>query len=189
MGNEIDVKTTSDLISSISVHGVSNIIQTKRIFIRLIWSVMLVLSAGFCFYSIYTTIFTFLNYQVVTNTRIEDQDSFLFPGITICNRNQNLTIDQMLINCTIVEKPCNTSQFIITKVYKPIICYSFNMFTESQIKFYTPRHFLEMDIYTGVTKDLQMDESGVSVLISKNNYYKQKHTSIDVASGMLICIN
>lgn len=181
----------TDLLGSVSVHGVSNLMRSKRIVIKLIWIVLISLSAFCCFDSIVASISSFMSFSVMTNLKIEKKGSLTVPGLTICNRNQNLSIDQMLLQCIIFpDKPCNSSSFRQTNVYNRTdgICYSFNMFLDRPVIFYGPKHFIKFDIFTGLTSDLITDESGIRLMISDNNYYTQIEKGIDLSSGKFITV-
>lgn len=90
---------TYKFLSSISVHGVSRVIKTDHLLVRLVWIAMILLSAIFGFISINNLVRDYYSYDVITNIRRVTSSNETFPAITICSHT-NVTKDYYFSNYT-----------------------------------------------------------------------------------------
>lgn len=83
-------KVLDSLIATIcetKAHGVSNIIRSESIVLKLIWIACFTTSAIYCIYQIITTIITFLSFSVVDSTLVIYESPAHFPAFVLCNLN------------------------------------------------------------------------------------------------------
>ena len=79
--------TVSDAIKSSTGHGCPNILKSKIISIKIMWSFFTALSMGICTYLIIESILSYFKYEVTTKTRVVNEYMSIFPTITVCNLN------------------------------------------------------------------------------------------------------
>ncbi len=85
-------KEAIECVETLSTHGLPNLSRTKYIFIKLMWLLLTILSAGFSVYFILKTLTEYAEYHVTTEVRLINQEEPLeFPTISICNKNRFTT--------------------------------------------------------------------------------------------------
>ena len=67
--------------------GLPNIVRSERRLVKFIWAVLLLLNCCVCIFLIIGTIREYLNYEVISTSRILQEEESIFPTITICNNN------------------------------------------------------------------------------------------------------
>ena len=87
----------TDLIFSITSHGIHNIVRSKNLIIKMTWLIFLCFLTAGCFTSIFKSVKNYLAHEVVTQTTIRDQFPPEFPTITICNRNSFATLEAKML--------------------------------------------------------------------------------------------
>jgi hypothetical protein len=70
-----------------TVHGFKNIKENKARFFKTMWLILFLLSSAFCFYLIVSSINSYLNFEVITKIKINQQNSIDFPIIKMCDTN------------------------------------------------------------------------------------------------------
>lgn len=92
--NQIKLNTKSlikvsliELLRESTTHGLSNIFRTKKLILKLMWTIFFLISAGYCSYMIHNSISDYLSYNVITNFQTVFELPSLFPTVTICNLN------------------------------------------------------------------------------------------------------
>ena len=99
-------KETIECVESLTTHGLPNLSRTKYTFIKIMWLVLTISSAGVSVYFITETLSEYAEYSVTTEVRlINSEESLEFPTISICNKNRfstNYSID--LVNDLIKSK-------------------------------------------------------------------------------------
>jgi hypothetical protein len=81
------IEILKDVLGSSSIHGSSNIVKNQSIVVKLFWTVCLVVSSGFFMYLLIQTVLDFLNFDVVTQIKVEKKITTDFPTVMICNQN------------------------------------------------------------------------------------------------------
>ena len=116
--NIIEIKETSkEILLSSSITGIANLIRTKRLGIKLMWTICILTSVGICCYMVVESILGYLSYEVATKIRKINQFPSPFPAISICNSNLFLTnislnlVNELKLNYSIEEKYKNTTMF------------------------------------------------------------------------------
>jgi len=92
----------AELALSSTIHGVSNIVKTKRLFIKLIWLFSMFISFGLCCFYTIQSINEYLEYNTLTDTKIFYENPAEFPTVTFCNLQglaKNYTLEETLLLC------------------------------------------------------------------------------------------
>ena len=85
-------KEAIECVETLSTHGLPNLMRTKYIFIKLMWLLLTILSAGFSVFFILKTLAEYAEYHVTTEVRlINPEEPLEFPTISICNKNRFTT--------------------------------------------------------------------------------------------------
>ena len=79
------IKTSEAVILSSTIHGISSIVRTPRIFNKVIWAFFTLASTVGCFFVIVRTLGNYFNYEATTKIVLYHQDKIDFPTVTICN--------------------------------------------------------------------------------------------------------
>ena len=77
-----------ELISDSTIHALPRIVKSKSSIVKMIMLVCFLASACYCAYLITTTVFNYLNYDVITSIETFPEMPAAFPAITICSLNQ-----------------------------------------------------------------------------------------------------
>lgn len=116
-------ETVSEWAQSSTSHGLPNIFRNSNLFLKLMWTVCLIASAGYCAYSVYRSIANYNQFNVITQLSDYPENPIDFPVVTYCNSNPfttqyglnysksflaNETITDLL-NATLIESFFNHS--------------------------------------------------------------------------------
>lgn len=74
-----------------TAHGISPILKREHIFIRLFWTVCLLVSTGVCAYMVALSITAYFDYETVTKVEKIYLLTTDFPAVSICNKNSYAT--------------------------------------------------------------------------------------------------
>lgn len=89
--DKLPTKTVLDAIFSTikdtKTHGVSNIIKSEVLILKLIWILCFTTSVSYCLYQIIVTMIVFFSYNIVQNTLVVYECPAQFPALVICNLN------------------------------------------------------------------------------------------------------
>jgi hypothetical protein len=96
-------------------HSIPKITRTKNVIIRIMWSLLTLLSVLTCSILIFMSISDYLKYEVVTQIRVIDEIESEFPTITICNKEPFVTEAARQIFNNISN---NFEQFILSSTYE-----------------------------------------------------------------------
>ena len=84
---QIILKRISDLVETSSIHGLPNIVRTRRILIKIIWSLAFLASFSYAIISIINVVDDYLSYSVVVKMELVQDYNQEFPQVTVCNNN------------------------------------------------------------------------------------------------------
>ena len=90
-------ETLAELLSISTIHGLPNVVKSKRIVHKIMWSFAFSVFLGACCYSIYECISSYLEYKVVTEIQTVYEQPAIFPTISFCSKykthlnNKNLS--------------------------------------------------------------------------------------------------
>ena len=73
-----------ETMKNTTLHGIPNIINNPFMFVKITWSIFLVCSTCYCFYSNYICVIQYLKYPVVTQFEIKYESQLSFPMVKIC---------------------------------------------------------------------------------------------------------
>ena len=76
---------------SSSIIGIPNIFRNDKILLKIIWTLSLLSSSCYCFYTMVASINSYYNWNVVTNIKVIHEIPTEFPAITLCNLNPLVT--------------------------------------------------------------------------------------------------
>ena len=76
---------------STTTHGVQKFTKAQKSHTRVFWIIFIFMALGLCSYVVVNNIIQFMKYDVTTKIRIVDQQSVIFPVISICNMNPLVT--------------------------------------------------------------------------------------------------
>jgi hypothetical protein len=99
-----------------SCHGISNIVRSKSLLLRMIWVISISISVGFCSFLITKSIRNYIEYDVVTRVRVVGKTSMELPMITICHPDPFLSeysriVIKFFMNITEEEELYNLNKY------------------------------------------------------------------------------
>jgi hypothetical protein len=86
-------KRISEWSKSITAHGLPNIFMSKRVIIKVLWTLALFASISYCIINIYREIVKYFHYEYTTHLETVEDVPSLFPAITFCNINPLITTE------------------------------------------------------------------------------------------------
>jgi len=88
-------KISFKLKTPTTCHGIENIIRNDNKIIKLIWIICFSISIGACLYFLNEQIQEYLRFNKLTSVEVVFEKESQFPAISICDKNHNLTLDQI----------------------------------------------------------------------------------------------
>lgn len=86
------METFKEWLSSSSCHGFPRALDNSGSkFLFILWIIFPICAAGGAIYFISSTVSSYLDYDVVTNINVYNENSALFPSVSICNQNPFVT--------------------------------------------------------------------------------------------------
>ena len=149
---------------------------------------ILVSSAIYCCFSIYKSVLNYFEFEVITNIDSKFTLPIEFPAVTICNSNQNITLDDMLIECHFNVENCTFEDFYLNVRGGGFKCYTFNMgkdfFGNSRkIKKSNGLEYLKVDIFIGYLDTVDQSEAGLLVSIHNHTNNPSSNSFFLVQTG------
>jgi hypothetical protein len=86
-------KRISEWSKSLTAHGLPNIFMSKRVIIKVLWTLTLFASITYCIIEIYREIVKYFQYEYTTLIETVEDVPSLFPAITFCNINPLITTE------------------------------------------------------------------------------------------------
>lgn len=80
-------KKAYKFVSSISVLGIARIVKSDNTLVKLVWTIMTLISVSFGLYNISKSFTDYYRYDVITNIERITPINVTFPAITICSTN------------------------------------------------------------------------------------------------------
>ncbi len=81
------LNSIKESLENSTIHAIPNILRNKYQTIRFMWLLCFIISAGVCGYSIFLSLSDYLEYEVVSQIKIKDENKIIFPIVSICNLN------------------------------------------------------------------------------------------------------
>lgn len=120
-----------EISSQSSIHGLPNILNSKYVVFKLIWLICFAMSISYCSYLLVQMVISYFNYDKIVKIKYLSDYNMDFPAIVICDfLPLNRSLDQLLLNCSFNNEPCNMSYFGIETSIIYGVCNSFNMFKQ-----------------------------------------------------------
>ena len=85
------VKIVGNVLSNSTMHGLSNVINSKSLILKIMWLTFLILCITFFTKFSLDSIADYLDYDVTTKIRRVYESPTIFPSISICNKNKFTT--------------------------------------------------------------------------------------------------
>ena len=179
---------------NVSIHGLSNLERATQPIIKVLWMIIILISACYCVLSINKSVNDYFEYKSVVMSYIRHSYPRLipFPVITFCNLDQSLDIDDMLLGCSYGLEQCNSSMIYKMKLdtaqeYQFNNCYSINIGKDSYgnplaIEFATYETF-KLDIFLGNSDTNNHTRSGLKVFIHDQEHYPDYLTGFTLSGG------
>ena len=78
-------------VDTFTLHGIPNVFRTNHLILKILWILAFLTSSSFCAYVVYESIANFMQFNVVTNIRINSENPITLPTISVCNLNGFVT--------------------------------------------------------------------------------------------------
>lgn len=85
------VKRLADWSTNTTSHGIPQIVQAKKFYLKVIWAVFLLVSISLCATMVVKSIKEFFEFDVTTKIREITHENLTFPTVTLCNINPFVT--------------------------------------------------------------------------------------------------
>ena len=119
-------------VKSFTMHGLPRVFNNANIIIRIIWIIAILISLALCLITVAGTVSEYLEFNVVTELDLVMDKHPLFPAVTICGNETNMT--DLLVECTFKRKECNIeSDFVSFNIhFKDLNCLRYNGFGDDE---------------------------------------------------------
>ncbi len=77
-------KIVTTLLNYTTIHGIQNIIRTKNLFLKVVWTLFIFTSICIGIYYIIDSCLDYLKYSTVTTIQVIDEKQAEFPTISFC---------------------------------------------------------------------------------------------------------
>jgi len=105
---------SKEIVMASTCHGLPNVLRTNRIFFKIMWSCLFIISTLIGINTVIGTINRYLNYEIVTNIDVITEIPTDFPAITIINlrnRKSNISLSEIMTICNFNLEECNANDF------------------------------------------------------------------------------
>jgi hypothetical protein len=105
---------SKEIVMASTCHGLPNVLRTNRIFFKIMWSCLFIISTLIGINTVIGTINRYLNYEIVTNINVITEIPTDFPAITIINlrnRKSNISLSEIMNICNFNLEECNENDF------------------------------------------------------------------------------
>jgi hypothetical protein len=102
-----------------TAHGIGHIFKRENIFLKFMWLICFLVSAGLCGYFLEISITEYLQHETVTHTEIVTELPAVFPSVSICNENifANNQYAAKLLNDLFVQSGIISNGSSLTQTY------------------------------------------------------------------------
>jgi hypothetical protein len=105
---------SKEIVMASTCHGLPNVLRTNRIFFKIMWSCLFIISTLIGINTVIGTINRYLNYEIVTNIDVITEIPTDFPAITIINlrnRKSNISLSEIMTICNFNLEECDANDF------------------------------------------------------------------------------
>jgi hypothetical protein len=74
-------------VEPLTIHGIPSMVRTRYTLFRIMWLVAFLLSTFACVYAIVLSVFGYLDYEVVTKIKSEEETTTIFPQVSNSSTN------------------------------------------------------------------------------------------------------
>ena len=177
-----------------TIHGLSNFERASQPVFKIVWVIIILVSACYCVFSIITSVNEYFEYDSVMKsfTRYNYPVAIPLPALTICNLDQSLTIDDMLLHCSHGKFKCKSSDFYkmptdLANIYGHKNCFSWNIgkdyYGNPKVLDLASYEKVRLDIFVGNLKTIENSELGVLVFIHDQKHYPNFVKGFKVPGG------
>ena len=86
-------KIVTTLLDNTTIHGIQNVLRTKNLFLKIVWTLFILASICIGIYYIIDSSLDYLKYSTVTTIKVIDEKQAEFPTISVClYPNLNISI-------------------------------------------------------------------------------------------------
>jgi len=102
-------KALIDCLSTTTGHGLPQMVRSGNLFLSLLWAFSFLVGLGGAVFMIFLAFQEFLQYDVITTTKIKKENALILPAITFCAENTESSFNKyiardMLLDCTVLSK-------------------------------------------------------------------------------------
>lgn len=196
------IKSNIETLESSSVHAIPNIIRNKFYTVKVMWILCFFISSIGCAIFIWDSICDYLNFDVITNVKIDYVNKLKFPMITICSvypqqpKNVLNMLNDTIISCTFNFIPCkiqNDFEFYNDSVYN--FCFRFNSGKNMKGSSVETKYAFGKGQLNALNLELfdnsitQFETKGFMVFISDENIDSVNNLGIYMSSGKLTSLS
>ena len=175
-----------------SIHGLSNLERATQPIIKIIWIIIIFVSACYCIYSINESVNAYFEYESVTKSYTTNHLPGIIPhpAISFCNLDQSLSIEDMFLKGCYNNASLNLLDFHkipINTIYGFSNCYSLNFGKDANgnkksiEKVYYD--YFRLDIFLGNSDTTNRSTFGLLVFIHDQKHYPFYDTGFTVTGG------
>jgi hypothetical protein len=177
-----------EILASSSAHGIPNIIRTRHLSIKAMWSFFLMGALATLVYFLAKTITDYTDHDVITNINVYREEEPIFPTVSFCINTNNLTItyDQTILYCQFNFKQCNSSEFeIYQSVDRATTCFRYN---SGLVLIKTSRSDSLAGLNVFLYTEQSLDEGlyKVSVLVQNSSTLFTREQVYNIKSGLMV---
>lgn len=161
------------LISTTSFFGLVKIVNSEKPLIKLLWSLAVASISTFGIYIIFNNIADYYNYDVITNTRMIEQKSAIFPAISFCAPTN--TNGMLSIHSAFWQNSTNTRQIAASSFQYSGRCVRFSDYQNDS------RTFTQVDgIGLSHSVNIDIKTSSPVTIYFTDNYLKSNENSVQL---------
>ncbi len=111
-----------DCLSKTTGHGLPQMVRPGNLFLKLLWKIFVLIGIAGAVFMIYYAIDEFLQFHVITTTKIKSEEDMYLPGLTICATNNDTKTGRnakdMVAKCMLVKnlewsETCNLTDLTV----------------------------------------------------------------------------
>ncbi len=111
-----------DCLSTTTGHGLPQMVRPGNLFLKLLWTIFVLIGIAGSVFMIYYAIDEFLQFHVITTTKIKSEEEMYLPGLTICAPNYDTKTGRnakdMVAKCMLVKnlewsETCNLTDLTV----------------------------------------------------------------------------
>jgi len=97
-----------DCLSTTTGHGLPQMVKQGNLFLNLFWTIFFLIGLAGAVYMIYFAVNQFLQFGVITTTKIKNEKEMILPGLTICGEKET-KLEEIVFYCVTREASLTTN--------------------------------------------------------------------------------